>query len=411
MTRSRVMIAGVRVLAIGNAYPPHHLGGYEIICRGAMRHLRDAGHEARVLTTDYRRADVEPGAPEDPDVHRELEWYWRDHAWRSMTPLQRLGLERRNASRFDRHIREFKPDVVTWWGVGGMSLSLVERARRAGLRSLFFLLDYWPTYGPQEDLWIRAWARRPRTAAIAERLTGVPTRIHLDIAGRWLFCSEAARQETLATTDLRIVDYAILPAGVEDEYLRVAQEDEPPPWGWRLLYIGRVVEQKGIQIAIEALAVLPPEARLRIVGEGDPPYRRQLEARASELRVSDRVVFEAPKPRDELFDVYRAADAVVFPVQWTEPWGLVPLEAMALGRPVVATGRGGSGDYLVDGVNTLLFEAGDAVALAGALGKIAGDPQLRARLRAGGYETAERNSEETFNRRALAEIEAAAGVA
>ena len=51
---------------------------------------------------------------------------------------------------------------------------------------------------------------------------------------------------------------------------------------------------------------------------------------------------------------------VVFPVRWEEPWGLVPIEAMARGRPVVATGRGGSGEYLRDGENCVLFEADDA---------------------------------------------------
>lgn len=107
--------------------------------------------------------------------------------------------------------------------------------------------------------------------------------------------------------------------------------------------------------------------------------------------------------------MYRDADAVVFPVEWPEPWGLVPLEAMALGRPVLATGRGGSGEYLVDGVNSLLFRAGEPAALAGALRTLAGDEQLRERLRRAGYETATRHTEEAFNRAALAEMLAAAG--
>ncbi len=50
-----------------------------------------------------------------------------------------------------------------------------------------------------------------------------------------------------------------------------------------------------------------------------------------------------------------AADALLFPVQWEEPWGLVPLEAMASGTPVVATGTGGSGEYLRDGDNCLVY--------------------------------------------------------
>jgi glycosyltransferase involved in cell wall biosynthesis len=272
---------------------------------------------------------------------------------------------------------------------------------------VLFMLDYWPTYGPQHDLWTRAWARRPRAAAVVEKLTGLPTRPDLGTAGRWLFCSEAARRETLETTDLEFPDYGILAAGVEEAYLRVPRESEPPPWRWRLLYVGRVVEQKAVHTAIEALSLLPDAATLKIVGEGDEPYKRRLHQLASELGVADRVTFEPQRSRDELFGVYREADAIVFPVMWTEPWGLVPLESMALGRPVLATGRGGSGDYLRDGENTLLFEGGDASSLARAVTRLADDPALRDRLRAQGYETAATHSESRFNGGALAEIEAA----
>jgi glycosyltransferase involved in cell wall biosynthesis len=374
-----------------------------------MGHLRRKGHQARILTTAYRRDDVAADAAEDPDVHRELEWYWQDHAWRSMSLRARLQLERHNAAAFDRHLSEFRPDVITWWPVGGMSLSLIERARLAGLPALFFVLDYWPTYGPQHDLWIRAWSRHRLAGLVAQRLTGLPTRLELARAGRWLFCSEAARQETAATADIEVTDYDILPAGVDELFLSSPRQEEPAPWRWRLLYVGRVVEQKGVHTAIEALPLLSAEATLRIVGDGDAPYRDRLQELAARLGVSDRIEFEPARPRSELAAIYRESDVVLFPVLWTEPWGLVPLEAMALGRPVVATGRGGSGDYLVDGVNSLLFDAGDARALARALTELAQDDALRRRIVADGYETAGRNSEHEFNRRALAEIEAVVG--
>ncbi|HEY2772080.1 MAG TPA: glycosyltransferase family 4 protein [Solirubrobacteraceae bacterium] len=396
----------MRVLAIGNVYPPHHLGGYEVIWQGAMRHLRSEGHQARILTTQYLGRGVAPHAAEDPDVHRELDWYWHDHVWRTMRPAQRLRLERANARIFDRHLREFRPDVITWWPLGGMSLSLIERGRRAGLPALLFVFDYWPAYGPQRDLWTRMWAPRPRAAVIAERLTGIPTRLNLSAAGRWLFCSRSMRDETLSL-GLDIPDQTILQAGVDRSYLSAPREDEAPPWRWRLLYLGRVVQQKGVRTAIESLVQLPAEAALRIVGEGDPDYRAELEATARELGVADRVRFEASYPREALVDVFRAADAVLFPVIWPEPFGLVPLEAMALGRPVVATGRGGSGDYLEDRGNALLFEAGDARALAAALQTLASDQALRGRLRAQGYETAVAHSEDAFNARALEEMLAA----
>ena len=101
---------------------------------------------------------------------------------------------------------------------------------------------------------------------------------------------------------------------------------------------------------------------------------------------------------------------MVFPVRWEEPWGLVPLEAMAKGRPVLATGRGGSAEYLRDGENCLLFEADDSSALARALHRLASDPALRARLRAGGLETAPRHTEALFNQAVERLVTSARGV-
>ncbi len=393
----------MRVLAIGNAYPPHLLGGYEIAWQGVMRHLREQGHAPRVLTTGYRAPRVGADAAEDPEIYRLLRWYWREHEWPAMGPGQRLAVERHNASVFDRHLREFQPDAVTWWAMGGMSLSLIERARRAGLPAVLFVHDYWPSYGPERDLWTRAWASRPFAAGIAERIARVPTRYDLPSAGRWLFNAECVREQTLAS-GIRPTDSDVVPPGVQESYLNAGPEAAAPEWTWQLLYLGRVVEQKGVHTAIEALSLLPAAATLRVVGSGDDEYRHELEKLALRTGVADRVRFESSRYGRALLRTYREADAVVFPVKWLEPWGLVPLEAMALGRPVVATGQGGSGDYLRHEENSLLFAAGDPASLSAALVRLASDGKLRARLRKGGLMTAARHSERNFNDRALHEI-------
>ncbi len=403
------MTTPIRVLAVGNVYPPHHLGGYEIIWRGVMQQLRRDGHATRVLTTDYRRPptdDGRPPTPEDADVHRELDWYWREHEWRSLGALARLRLERHNASVFDRHLDDFRPDVITWWPVGGMSLGLIERARRAGVPAVLFVLDYWLSYGPERDQWLRMWARL-RLGAVAERLTRLPTRVDYAAAGRWVFGSRTVREHSLHLVP-RIADSTVLTPGVASSFLTAPRRPEPEPWRWRLLYLGRVVEPKGVHTTIESMALLPAGATLRIVGDGDRAYRLRLERLAAELGVDGRVGLEPAQPREQLMRLYRSADAVVFPVQWPEPWGLVPLEAMAAGTPVLATGRGGSADYLADGENSLWFQAGDAAGLARALRTLAADPALRERLRRGGFTTAAAHGEDEFNRRAVAEIVAVA---
>src|SRR5687768_8283148 len=94
----------VRILTVGNLYPPHHLGGYELMWRSAVHHHRAAGHDVRVLTTDWREPFVDPSMPEDPDVHRDLRWYWYGHDFPRLGVRARRALERHNAATFDRHV-------------------------------------------------------------------------------------------------------------------------------------------------------------------------------------------------------------------------------------------------------------------------------------------------------------------
>src|SRR5688500_15113330 len=107
-------------------YPPQHLGGYELMWRSWVAHLRARGPEVRVLTSDWRQPGADSSLPEDHDVHRDLRWYWHDHRFPRMGPAARLALERHNAAVLDRSLAEFAPDAVCWWAMGGMSLSLIE---------------------------------------------------------------------------------------------------------------------------------------------------------------------------------------------------------------------------------------------------------------------------------------------
>jgi len=386
----------VRVLSIGNLYPPHYAGGYELMWRTWVEHARAAGHVVRVLVSDERT-----GAPEsdDPDVHRELRRYWSASGSPKLTLRQRLALERANASVVRRHLDELQPDVVAWWGMGGMALSPIEQVRRAGIPAVAFVMDDWLTYQPPGDAWLRLFARRPRVGRIAERLTGIPTRVDFAAAATYVFVSETLRRQgpPLPRT-------AVEPSGVADDFV----DPRPPqPWGWRLLSVGRIDPRKGIATAIEALDLLP-EATLTVAGSGPATVLDELRDRAEHLGVADRVTFAGPVARPDLPALYERHDAVVFPVVWEEPWGLVPLEAMALGRPVTASGRGGSSEYLRDGENCLLHVPGDAGSLAETVRRLAGDEALRRRLLAGGLQAASHYTESRFNRAATAAVEAAA---
>jgi glycogen(starch) synthase len=383
----------MRVLAIGSMYPPHHLGGYELVWRSAVRHLRERGHRVRVLTSDLRIATPASEEHEEPEIFRELRWYWRDHAFPRLGWRERIELERHNARVLAAHLAELNPDVVSWWAMGGMSLSLLERVRRAGVPAVAFVADDWLLYGPLVDQWTRPFRRSALLAAVAERLTGLPARVRLDDVARYVLASETLRRSARGA-GLALAGSQVSHLGVDDSFLKSAS---PHPWRWRLLYVGRIDARKGVIDAVEALARLDAGATLTIAGEGDPAERARLDGRVAALALGRRVSFTGMLSRPQLSELYEAADAVLFPVRWSEPWGLVPLEAMARGRPVVATGLGGSGEYLRDRRNCLLVPPADPAALAAAVAELGTSDGLRERLRAEGVRTAAAHTESAFN--------------
>jgi glycosyltransferase involved in cell wall biosynthesis len=155
-----------------------------------------------------------------------------------------------------------------------------------------------------------------------------------------------------------------------------------------LLWPGRVTEEKGAQTAIKAMGLLPAEAVFEIVGPVEPAYQRLLQQMAATLGAAERLTFTLAS-RQEMRAHYQRADATLFTSMIEhEAFGLVPLEAMASGCPVVATCVGGSGEYCLDGVNCLRYAAGEAGSLALAIQQLAANPALRQRLIEGGLRTA-----------------------
>ena len=93
-------------------------------------------------------------------MYRELEWYKDDDlVFRSPRRLARPVLERRNLATLRRHVSEFSPDIVNWWAMGGMPLSLIESVRRMGLPAIGMISDEWMIYGQEVDAWLAPFRR------------------------------------------------------------------------------------------------------------------------------------------------------------------------------------------------------------------------------------------------------------
>jgi glycosyltransferase involved in cell wall biosynthesis len=116
-----------------------------------------------------------------------------------------------------------------------------------------------------------------------------------------------------------------------------------------LLFVGRLEDTKGVQFIMKAMPNILsifPDARLSIAGRGS--YEERLRELAKELKIENSVRFMGHLSRDELQSAYNTSSLVIMPSVWPESFGLVGIEAMSAGRPVMATNIGGTSDWLRD---------------------------------------------------------------
>jgi len=146
----------------------------------------------------------------------------------------------------------------------------------------------------------------------------------------------------------------------------------PEENGLRVLAAGRLVEEKGFHVLVEALHILGEQVRSwRVIFAGEGSYRRRLESMVEARGLAQVVRFLGTIPHSEMGALYRWSDIVVCPSVFPEPLGRVALEGMSAGRPVVASRAGGSPEIIVPKETGLLVPPGDAVALAEALQSLA----------------------------------------
>lgn len=201
-------------------------------------------------------------------------------------------------------------------------------------------------------------------------------------------CSEEG--EELATMGAHPDRVSIVPCGVDlDEFAATgpAESRKTPEEGGRphrIVTLGRLVPRKGADDVIAALRAIP-DAELVVAGGSAPadagtdPGVDRLRGVAEEAGVADRVDFRGQVSREAVPALLRSADLVAC-APWYEPFGIVPLEAMACGAPVVASAVGGMRDTVVDGVTGAHVPPRDPETLAVTIRQLLAAPEARAAM-------------------------------
>ena len=362
----------LRVLIASGVYPPQ-IGGPAIQSELFARELARRGVEVRVITQ---------GPP--AETATEIQVDYLDH----MSGGGPLAACRRHwsiARQISRLFREFRPHAVQMQSIGGLFPLTV------GILARFYRTPSWvkfaghPVIEPlsrraisESGQRLPAWKSQARTA-LGKLLARLIFRAHgfvwattptvaEELVSRW----GISRERIVIAPNL--VDLGDLSRASE---MREVREGDAP---LRLLMVTRLEPIKGVDVAIRALAELThTPSVLRVLGDGQQRYVDSLRSLTEQLGVSSRVDWAGKFPREDLPEEYRRADLLLVPSRY-EAFGVVIVEAMAAGLPVVASRVGGIADVVRNGQCARLVQPGDPAELARAIEELAGDHDEIARL-------------------------------
>jgi len=230
----------------------------------------------------------------------------------------------------------------------------------------------------------------PQLAHLALKIGGVDSKGSLDLR-HVQFASGYLKSKTLEAGE-PVTDAKVLHWGIHLEKFPFKQNLGEP---LRMLCVGQVVPHKGLDTAIEALAILAQthevtSLRLTIAGGSVyPDYFSAVHEKVRSLGLEEKVDFVGIIPREELPHLYRAHDILLFPSLIDEGLGLSILEAMGSGLVVLGTGSGGSSEILIHERTGLVFPKEDASTCAGHVLRLMTDRPLFESLRRAGRRTVE----------------------
>lgn len=349
----------MRVCLVSDPYHPYPSGVSEYT-RHLARHLRRRGHDVTILTTHYPGEQAEDGVVR---VGRVM-----------FIPMNKSFATMSTGLEIPRRVKDLlwagRYDVVHTNGPFPPSIS-------------FFALHYSRSVNIT-TFHSTGFGYHRRGAACFQRVF----RHYREKLSAMIAVSTTARDTFLPYFP---GDFRIIPNGVDTDMFstNVMPRQDLPSGSPRILYVGRLDLRKGVMELIRAMPRVMeelPDARLVVVGKG--PLQDQSRAVVRDLGLSGSVFFAGFVSSQDLPSYYASCDVYCSPALGGESFGIVLLEAMATGKPVVASRIPGYDQVIVDGVNGLFFDPRDPRSIARAIIRVARETGLRESLVRGGLASA-----------------------
>ncbi len=370
----------VKIAHIVRRYSRAEWGGTETVVAHTIAEQAKLGHDARVFCTSALQPPEgpEPGVSCFPYLYP----YW------PLSRADRVALDKKGGNPYSPKlfsaVRAWRPDFIHIHAGGRLATGAVRLARALGVPCAMSLHGG-ATVVPQREMdeMLRPLRHKAPYGGVIDRLLGLRfdplAQVDLVLA---ISHAEVARLKELHPG--RRIEY--LPNGVPPETPGFTPHAPRPPR--HLLCVSRIDYQKN-QLALVELLAARPESTLTLVGPVTAQwYAEKIRARVAELGVGSRftLIPGLPPGSAALEAEFEKADAFVLP-SVHEPFGIVALEAMQRGLPLVAASVGGLCDFVKDGENGLLFDPADPGALARTVLRL-DEAAVRERIVRGGQATA-----------------------
>jgi len=375
-------------------------GGAEILAGEIGAGLARLGHEVMILTSSFgvekpqrddriwRTLRIAPTAffdqrrPWWQQLKQPLNYYRRYHS-----PA--------NAGELRRAVSAIQPDVLYLWEITGIGVSsIMKTLPDLHVPIVFHLGSYWLLYArsPETEqshlrtLWLKQWLIGTVSELTWTSLIAVSSTV------KQKYVQAGFDEERIEVIHNGIDSrFLTIPKAANNTHINIIRKT------YRLLFVGRVRVEKGIMILLKALDLLThaegwirneqKSLSLHIFGDGDKVYMSELQDFLRERQLTSVVTFHGIVSQDELIEQYDRADILLVPSLWQEPFGLVVLEAMARGLPVIASKTGGLVEIVTHEVNGLLVEPGDERELALAMRELLNNSEKCTRLGLAGRAT------------------------
>ncbi len=421
----------MKIVYVVHQFFPRHITGTETYTCELAAAMKERGYEVSVLCYEH---STHKGVPQKGVLHDEYNglpvtrFCCNSRKWKEPALYEYYNPEFGEMS-LDFFKKE-EPDIVHFTHNALLSTSLIDSAGQLGLPIMLTLTDFWyicpsmqlirgdgePCKGPEDDLrcidcyYLASGSDRtaPLRRLLPERLRKKAEEIRDVIrkeiiftpAGKDRFAKAVINRPNVLREKLALYDVVVAPtnflcrvfaeAGYETGRFRVINfginldllagvEKRKAP-RLRLGFVGTLREHKGPHLLLQALQELErDDIEVAIYGSEKqfPEYAARLRALAGG---DERVQFRGTFPREDIGKVLAGMDVLVMPSLWHENSPLMLLYALASRTPVIASDSGGLSEFINDGVNGLLFERGDASALAARIERLAGDRDFLRRL-------------------------------